>query len=50
MKINTALVLPDIKPLSLEFGGMTTVEDNILFPNSSILNYINKFEGQSMVY
>jgi len=48
--MKTALILPTIKPDSLEFGGMTTVEDKILFENGSILDFLPKLEVQSHTY
>lgn len=48
--IKTALILPEITPTSLEFGGLTTVEDSVLFPSGSILDYLPIFEGQSHTY
>lgn len=49
--MKTALQLPNILPNSLEFGGMTTVEDIILFDNSSILKYLPSFiEVQTHTY
>ena len=48
--MKTALVLPIISPESLEFGGMTTIEKNIVFPNGSILEHLPNFEGQSHTY
>ncbi len=49
--MKTALQLPNILPNSLEFGGMTTVEDTILFENGSVLNYLPSFvEVQTHTY
>ena len=48
--MKTAIQLPVVSPLSLEFGGMTTIERKILFPEGSILPYLPNWEGQSMTY
>lgn len=48
--MKTALQLPNILPNSLEFGGMTTVEDTILFENGSVLDYLPSFETQAHTY
>ena len=48
--MKTALKLPNILPNSLEFGGMTTVEDTILFENGSVLDYLPSFETQAHTY
>ena len=46
-----AIILPEITPLSMEFGGMTTVEDVILFEYGNISDYLPKnVEVQSNVY
>jgi len=50
MKLNTALILPTISPFSYQFGGMTAVEENILFPTGSLLDYLPRFESQAAVY
>ena len=50
MKIVNGAIKPEITPLSLEFGGMTTVEDTILFDKGSILDYLPLYEGQSHTY
>jgi hypothetical protein len=48
--MKTALILPTIKPQSLEFGGMTTIEDKILFENGSVLDLLPNLEVQSHTY
>jgi hypothetical protein len=50
MELNSAIILPDIKPLDLEFGGMTTVEPKILFDNGSIKIYLPVLEQQIGTY
>jgi hypothetical protein len=45
-----ALILPEISPLSYEFGGMTDLIDKIIFPDGSILNNLPVFEAQSHIY
>lgn len=49
--MKTALILPNILPRSLEYGGLTTVEPKILFENGSILSYLPIIlEVQSHIY
>lgn len=48
--MRTAIQLPVISPFSQEFGGMTTTERQILFPDGSIEAWLPKWEGQSMTY
>lgn len=48
--LNNSLILPEISPLSFEFGGMAGVEDRILFPDGSLLLYLPEFETQSSTY
>lgn len=50
IEINNGALTPKILPLSLEFGGMTTIKDELLFPNSSILEYLPEQEAQIGVY
>ena len=45
-----ALILPTILPNSLQFGGLTTVQDSVLFEDGSIKSYLPRFEPQSHTY
>jgi len=44
------VVLPKISPLSLEFGGMTTVGRELTIPNGDARPFLPLFKGQSGVY
>ncbi len=48
--MKTALILPTIKPTSLQFGGLTTVQDSVLFEDGNIIPLLPKFEPQSHTY
>ena len=48
--MKTNIILPKILPNSLQFGGMTTVEDTILFENGSVLDYLPIYETQAHTY
>jgi len=48
--INSAVVLPVITPDSLEFGGLTTVDKVLVFPDGNAIPYLPSFETQSNVY
>lgn len=48
--INNAVILPVITPTSLEFGGMTTVDKTLIFPDGDALPFLPLFETQSNTY
>jgi hypothetical protein len=50
MKIVAGAIKPEILPLSYEFGGMTPVEQKILFPNSDCIGWLPEDEQQIGVY
>lgn len=50
MILPNAVILPDISPLSYEFGGMTPVGTEIVFPNGNAMTFLPSFETQSNVY
>lgn len=42
--------LPELLPMSMWFGGLTTVEKKIIFNDGNAIPYLPKFKGQSGVY
>lgn len=50
MKIVNGAIKPEITPLSLEFGGMTFVEEKLMFPKSDITEHLPENEEQIGVY
>jgi len=44
------VILPYISPLSMEFGGMTTIEKVEVFPEGNLIPFLPPFKGQSGVY
>lgn len=49
-KIQNGVILPYISPLSMEFGGMTTIEKVEVFPDGNLIPFLPLFKGQSSVY
>lgn len=45
-----AVVLPEIGPQSMEFGGMTNIEKIEVYPMGNLLSFLPPFKGQSSVY
>ena len=48
--LNNAVIKPEISPFSCQFGGMTTLTGEILYPDSSIKAYLPESESQIGVY
>jgi hypothetical protein len=49
-KIPSAIIIPDIEPNDYEFGGMTPLGHQAVFPNGNVVPYLPHFETQSAVY
>lgn len=50
MELNNAVILPEISPFSYEFGGMTPVGTDIIFPNGNAIPFLPSFETQANTY
>lgn len=44
------VILPTIKPLDYEFGGMAGAEDKIIFPDGSLIPFLPEYETQANTY
>ena len=49
-EIKTAVILPNITPATLEFGGLDPYGAKTIFPDGSLIPYLPEFEPQSHVY
>jgi len=45
-----AVILPEISPLSYEFGGMTPLDQEIIIPDGNAIPFLPSFESQAGVY
>lgn len=45
-----ALILPEILPLNFEFGGMTGIEEQLIFPDGNLMPWLPEYEQQIGVY
>ncbi len=44
------LILPTIKPLDYEFGGMAGASDKIIFPDGNLIPFLPEYETQANTY
>ncbi len=50
MEIKSAVILPEITPNTLEFGGLDPYKSKEIFKDGSIISYLPEFESQSMTF
>lgn len=50
MELKNGLILPTIKPLDYEFGGMTGAADKVIFPDGNVIPFLPEYETQANTY